>query len=270
MKKVLVTGGAGFIGAHLVTRLVSQSTEVVVLDNLKRASKAKAEALTRSGHVRLVEGDIRRFEVVVEAMRGADVVFHLAAQSNVMGAVVDPDYSITTNVLGTFNVLRGASESGVPKVRVHVVARGVRRSHRAASRRRRAAAREEPVRREQAVRRGVLPDLREQPPGGRGLAARERVRSRRQRTGHSAVATRGARGARPASVRRRAGHRLSLGRLEVTRSKSAVVRTAAREIEVAKFIADTRRMRGLGLVPEADPLAHLAELVEAYPGSARA
>jgi nucleoside-diphosphate-sugar epimerase len=53
--------------------------------------------------------------------------------------------------------------------------------------------------------------------------------------------------------------------LAVTRSRSDVVRTAAREIEVAKFVADTRRMRELGMTPEADPLAHLAEIVDAYP-----
>ena len=49
-------------------------------------------------------------------MRGADVVFHLAAQSNVMGAVDDPDYSVTTNVIGTYNVLRAAAEAGVRRV----------------------------------------------------------------------------------------------------------------------------------------------------------
>jgi UDP-glucose 4-epimerase len=53
--------------------------------------------------------------------------------------------------------------------------------------------------------------------------------------------------------------------LAVTRSRSEVVRTAAREIEVAKFVADTRRMRELGMTPEADPLAHLVEIVDAYP-----
>jgi UDP-glucose 4-epimerase len=52
--------------------------------------------------------------------------------------------------------------------------------------------------------------------------------------------------------------------LEVTRAKSKVVRTAAREIEVAKFVADTRIMRSLGLVPDRDPLAHLGELVAPY------
>ena len=116
MNRVLVTGGAGFIGAHLVARLAARSTEVIILDNLKRASQAKVEALTRSGRVRFIAGDIRRFDLVAETVRGVDLVFHLAAQSNVMGAVVDPDYSITTNVLGTFNVLRSAAEAGIPRV----------------------------------------------------------------------------------------------------------------------------------------------------------
>jgi hypothetical protein len=58
--------------------------------------------------------------------------------------------------------------------------------------------------------------------------------------------------------------------LAVTGSKSRIVRTAAREIEVAKFVADTTRMRSVGLVPEADPLQHLAEIVTAYPPGSNA
>jgi nucleoside-diphosphate-sugar epimerase len=57
--------------------------------------------------------------------------------------------------------------------------------------------------------------------------------------------------------------------LDVTGSASKIARTPAREIEVAKFVADTRRMRQLGLVPERDPLQHLAEMVSAYPPETR-
>src|SRR5580700_1971560 len=116
MAKVLVTGGAGFIGAHLVGRLVERGDEVVVLDNMKRGRRENLAVHVASGRVRVVEDDIRRFDALPAAVRGCDVVFHLAAQSNVMGAVTDPDYSITTNVLGTFNVLRSAAEAHVPRV----------------------------------------------------------------------------------------------------------------------------------------------------------
>ncbi|MGH7269277.1 MAG: NAD-dependent epimerase/dehydratase family protein, partial [Polyangiaceae bacterium] len=116
MSKVLVTGGAGFIGAHLVARLVGGGSDVVVVDNMKRGSKAKLAALRGPGSVTVVEGDIRNFDTLREVAAGCDTVFHLAAQSNVMGAVDDPDYSITTNVLGTFNVLRSAAEAGARRV----------------------------------------------------------------------------------------------------------------------------------------------------------
>src|SRR5450432_2837142 len=116
MAKAVVTGGAGFIGGHLVDRLVARGDEVVVLDNMKRGRREKLEAHLRTGRARLVEGDIRSFDAIAAVVPGCDVVYHLAAQSNVMGAVQDPDYSVTTNVLGTFNVLRAAAEARVRRV----------------------------------------------------------------------------------------------------------------------------------------------------------
>ena len=109
--KILVTGGAGFIGAHLVAASVAAGDEVVVLDNLRRGVRAKL-----SGDVRLIEGDIRDRDTVALAMRGVGRVYHLAAQSNVLGAVTDTDYSFTSNVVGTYNVLVAAREAGVERV----------------------------------------------------------------------------------------------------------------------------------------------------------
>ena len=108
---ILVTGGAGFIGTHLVASLLAEGKEVSVLDNLTRGRISN----TGKGF-RFVQGDIRDRETVVKAMTGVDILFHLAAQSNVMGAVTDLDYSFTTNVFGTFEVLRAAKEAGVRRV----------------------------------------------------------------------------------------------------------------------------------------------------------
>jgi UDP-glucose 4-epimerase len=110
-----VTGGAGFIGSHLVQRLTrDRSDSVVVLDNLRRAS---GENLLVSGsNVFFRQDDIRDRAAVGESMRGCDTVFHLAAQSNVLGAVSDIEYSFDTNVQGTFNVLKAARETGVRRV----------------------------------------------------------------------------------------------------------------------------------------------------------
>ncbi|HXK33322.1 MAG TPA: NAD-dependent epimerase/dehydratase family protein [Dehalococcoidia bacterium] len=114
--RVLVTGGAGFIGSHLVDALVAQGDDVVVLDNFKRGRHEHIDDHVRSGGVRLITGDIRDEETVAGAMDGAELVYHLAAQSNVMGAVEDMDYSFSTNVVGTYIVLKCAAAAGVRRV----------------------------------------------------------------------------------------------------------------------------------------------------------
>lgn len=114
--RVLVTGGAGFIGAHLVERLVAAGDEVVVLDNLRRGNRRKLDAVERSGAVSFVEGDVRDRAALQSALAGVERVYHLAAQSNVLGAVTDVDYSFTSNVVGTYNVLVAARDADIPRV----------------------------------------------------------------------------------------------------------------------------------------------------------
>ena len=114
--RVLVTGGAGFLGSHLVDALVAAGEEVIVLDNLHRGSPANIDAHLRTGAVTFIEGDIRDYAAVLEAAAGIDVVYHLAAQSNVIGATKDTDYSFTTNVAGTYNVLKAAASASVRRL----------------------------------------------------------------------------------------------------------------------------------------------------------
>lgn len=112
----LVTGGAGFIGSHLVDALVARGERVVVLDNLHRGRADFIAGHLSAGDVTLIEGDIRNEDDVARAMEGARIVYHLAAQSNVLGAMQDGSYSFTTNVVGTHNVLRAAVAAGAERV----------------------------------------------------------------------------------------------------------------------------------------------------------
>ncbi len=114
--KLLVTGGAGFIGSHLVDALVGQCHQVIVLDNLRRSSTESLHRHLTANKVTLLTEDIRDYDSVLRAADGTEVVYHLAAQSNIMGALHDPDYSFTTNVVGTFNVLKAASRVGARRV----------------------------------------------------------------------------------------------------------------------------------------------------------
>lgn len=115
--QAVVTGGAGFIGSHLVDALLAvPENAVLVLDNLRRGRSANLEAHRNEPRYRFELGDVRDAEQLSVALAGADVVYHLAAQSNVMGAVTDPRYSFETNVVGTFNVLEAARRGGVRRV----------------------------------------------------------------------------------------------------------------------------------------------------------
>ena len=101
-EKLVVTGGAGFIGSHLVDRLLADTcAQVVVLDNLQRGRLDNLARHADSRRLNVVQGDVRDVDLVAKTVRRADVVYHLAAQSTVKGAIDDPDYTFSTNVVGT-------------------------------------------------------------------------------------------------------------------------------------------------------------------------
>lgn len=115
--KVVVTGGAGFIGSHLIDWLAENTDdEILVLDNLRRGKLDHISQHEANPNVTFVKADICDYQALCTAFEGATYVYHLAAQSNVMGAVKDVDTSFETNVVGTFNVLKAAKATGVQRV----------------------------------------------------------------------------------------------------------------------------------------------------------
>lgn len=109
--KVLVTGGLGFIGNHIVNELLSLKKDVIIVDNY-------GTALHRSipQGVTFIEADVRHPQQVAEAVKGAELIFHVAANSNGSISVENPRMDFETNAVGTFNVLEGAAKAGVKRV----------------------------------------------------------------------------------------------------------------------------------------------------------
>lgn len=116
-RKAIVTGGAGFIGSHLVDLLIDRGWELLVVDDLSGGRLEHIAAARRRGKVSVLVMDIRAPELTPAAARFApEVVFHLAAQSKVRPSVEDPVGDASVNVLGTVNVLLSAARAGARRV----------------------------------------------------------------------------------------------------------------------------------------------------------
>ena len=114
-KRVLVTGGAGFIGSHLVDRLVGSGFCVRVLDNLSTGRTANIQGHLENGKVDFVRGDIRDAKLVNECVEDVDFVAHLAAVASVPFSIEQPDLTFETNVGGTINLLVSSAKAKVAK-----------------------------------------------------------------------------------------------------------------------------------------------------------
>ena len=114
--KVLVTGGAGFIGSHLVDRLVAEGYSVRVVDNL---SSGRLENLRRHLKLKAIEliiGDLKDPQTAFKAVEGVDVVFHLAANPEVRVSTTNPEIHFNENVLATFRLLEAMRKKGVKEL----------------------------------------------------------------------------------------------------------------------------------------------------------
>src|SRR5947209_8786653 len=112
--KYLVTGGAGFIGSHIAESLLKRGKSVRIFDNL--ATGRETNIATFKEDVEFIQGDLRDFDSVREAMKDVEVVFHLGALASVPRSIADPVTTLETNINGTQNVLLAARDAGVRRV----------------------------------------------------------------------------------------------------------------------------------------------------------
>ena len=108
--KILVTGGAGFIGSHLVDRLLNEGFVVTVIDNYCTGKLENISHFQDRTGFNLIEGDIRDFNLVKKAVKGMDAIFHEAALASVSISVKDPILTNDVNVNGTLNLLKASTE----------------------------------------------------------------------------------------------------------------------------------------------------------------
>jgi UDP-glucose 4-epimerase len=111
--RVLVTGGAGFIGSHIVDRLMADGCEVRVLDNLSTGKLSNIKKHVGSRRFRFIKGDITDQSMLRKALNGIEIVFHEAAQVNITASVRDPLPTNDVNTTGTLRLLKTSTDKGV-------------------------------------------------------------------------------------------------------------------------------------------------------------
>jgi len=113
-KRVLVTGGCGFIGSHIAEKLVSLDAQVIILDNLASGYETNIEHIKE--HVTFLQGTVADIQTCLNATKGVDAIFHLAAFVSVPKSTEDPFTCNQSNVIGTFNILEAARINGVTRL----------------------------------------------------------------------------------------------------------------------------------------------------------
>lgn len=117
-KRVLITGGAGFVGSHLANIIINYANYLIILDNLSTGNMKNIEYLLNKykNKVTFVNDDIRNMNTCLEVTKNVDIIFHLAAQINPVKAVKKPFYDFEVNARGTLNILEAARKNDVSKL----------------------------------------------------------------------------------------------------------------------------------------------------------
>lgn len=116
VKKVVVTGGAGFIGSHLADELARRGYYVIILDDLSTGKKENVEQLVSRGNTEFHKGSVTDYHLLQKLIQGVYYVFHLAAISSVPQSIENPRTCHEVNATGTLNVLMAARDNGASKV----------------------------------------------------------------------------------------------------------------------------------------------------------
>ncbi len=114
--KVLVIGGAGFIGSHVVDELAGQGHHVVVYDNFSTGFRRHLDQALKTGLLKIIEGDILDLPRLKSALQGVSTVFHFAANADVRGGMVNTQIDVEQNILGTHRVLEAMRTQSVSEI----------------------------------------------------------------------------------------------------------------------------------------------------------
>lgn len=115
-KRVLVTGGAGFIGSNIIDKIINQNNVVICLDNFSTGKRENIQKHLSNPNFKLIEGDIRDFEICKIATQNIDIVLHQAALGSVPRSINDPITSNDVNVSGFINIIIAARDNGVKRI----------------------------------------------------------------------------------------------------------------------------------------------------------